>query len=201
MNRIVSFSFSLFFLLNLTASVNAQCLKTSLFESTDSVYMYHTLLDAYTFHFSGIMAIKKMDNSHRIIFSTETGSTLFDFTLTKNKCKANYVMKAMNNALFLALIKSDIKDLLQTYKYKKNYAKRVQEEIVNNETIEYNQSGDKGVIHSKEIYLRFSKNNEIKKIITFQFNSNEQMSESTISITHQNMPITIEMTAFSNARE
>ncbi|MEI6311635.1 MAG: hypothetical protein WCP57_05170 [Bacteroidota bacterium] len=193
--------FSLLIMLCLGISVNAQNQPSTLFDSRDSVYMYHTLLDAYSFHFSGIMAIKKIDNTHRIIFSTETGSTLFDFTLTKNKCKANYVMKAMNNALFLALIKSDIKDLLQTYKYKKNYAKHVQEEVIKNETIEYNQSGDKGVIHSKEIYLRFSKHQEIKKIITFQFNSNEQLSESTITITHQNIPIKIEMDAFTNAEE
>jgi len=201
MKRIQKYYFTFFFFLLFALPVKAQTQHTSLFETTDSVYMYHTLLDAYSFHFSGIMAIKKIDDTHRIIFSTETGSTLFDFTLTKKKCKANYVMKAMNNVLFIALIKSDLKDLLQTYKYKKNYIKFVYEEIASYEVYESNQAADNGVNKTKDIKLTFTKNKEIKKIIFFQFISNNKSSESTISISHQNRPIKIEMTAFSNSAD
>ncbi len=179
----------------------AQDSIVSFFNETDTVYLYHTLLDAYTFHFSGVMAIKKLETQHRIIFTTETGATLFDFTIEKNKCNTNFIMKEMKNPIFVKLIKSDLLDLVQSYLENKNYSDKVKNMINTSTVYSIDSNGKELIVDTREYIFNFLKNKNIYKTITyFDIKENGELSNK-INVIHNNLPIKIELSKFYNTRE
>jgi hypothetical protein len=173
----------------------------SFFNETDTVYLYHTLLDAYTFHFSGVMAIKKLETQHRIIFTTETGATLFDFTIEKNKCKTNFIMKEMKNPIFVKLIKTDLLDLVQSYLENKNYTDKVKNMINTSTVYSTDSNGKQVLVDTREYIFNFLKNKNIYKTITyFDIKENGEFSNK-INVIHNNLPIKIELSKFYNSVE
>ena len=176
-------------------SIQAQEDTVFFFNQADTTYLYHTLLDAYTFHFSGIMAIKKINQEYRVIFSTETGATLFDFTVTNTKCKTNFVMKEMKNPLFIALIKSDLIDLIAKKEASKKYT--IQKKKLS--TIQdFNAHKSYFPI---EYLVTFKKGKKDNKSISYIISDSELQTPEQIHIKHINMPILIEMNLFYNVTE
>lgn len=180
-------------LLFICFSMNAQESMPTFFNQTDSTNLYHTLLDAYSFHFSGIMAIKKINEQHRIIFSTETGATLFDFTVEGNRCKANFVMKEMKNPIFVNLVKKDLVDLIKPKVASKNI------EIQKNQ-LESIQDNNAHITYQPiEYVVNFKNKNKVNKTIRYILYDSKNQHAETIKINHLNMPIQIEMNLFYNA--
>ena len=189
----------MFLLLFITA--HAQEAAPLIFNQTDSTCLYHSLLDAYKFHLSGILALKKVGEGYRIIFSTETGSTIFDFSISHGKCQSNYILKSAKNPLFIGLVKSDLLDLVQQYRKKKRYEKFVKEEYSVTKSIEHNKPSKQAEITSKEWLLTFMNRGKIQKTIQYTSVVGYENSESSIVISHLTMPVKIEMKSFRNLSE
>jgi hypothetical protein len=179
----------------------AQDSIVSFFNERDTVYLYHTLLDVYTFHFSGVMAIKKLETQHRIIFSTETGATLFDFTIEKNKCKTNYIMKEIENPIFVKLIKTDLLDLVQSYLEKKNYTDKVKVSNYSNSNFRLDNNGNQNIVYISGCTIDFINNKNIYKTISHIKSDENGIVSYVINIIHNNLPIKIELSKFYNTIE
>lgn len=77
-------------------------------------YVYKAKIEAFDKFFGGIFIIKKLGKAHhRIVFTTEMGNKLFDFTLHPSGFKTNYVLPEMNKKVFINLLKSDLKILVR----------------------------------------------------------------------------------------
>jgi hypothetical protein len=85
------------------------------FNHKDQSYLYRTKLEAFSFHFSGLMFFKCTgDQQYLASFTTETGITLFAMTINHSKIKVTQLMKEMKKPFFMGMIKTDMRFLLGT---------------------------------------------------------------------------------------
>ena len=84
------------------------------FKPAFTVALYKTEVDVVGNHLSGLLLIKKMqDSSIRMVFSNEMGFTFFDFEFTPGKnFKVFSVMKKMNKKPVLKTLRKDFELIL-----------------------------------------------------------------------------------------
>ena len=76
-------------------------------------YVYKANIAFRENNFGGILIIKKIDeDSHRILFTTEMGNKIFDFTISDNTYKTNYLNDQINNQKFIKVLVNDFKVLI-----------------------------------------------------------------------------------------
>lgn len=96
------------------------------FSDISKDYVYKTKIEAFDKSFGGLLIVKKLGAAyHRIVFTTEVGNTLFDFTFMGDNFKVNRILKEMDRKLLVNILKRDFKTLiaehplvLQTFKDK-----------------------------------------------------------------------------------
>ncbi len=71
-------------------------------------YVYKAKINFGTKSFGGIFAVKKLgEGYHRVVFTTEMGNKLFDFSFIKNEFKINFILDEMNKKILINLLKRD----------------------------------------------------------------------------------------------
>ncbi|WP_291864459.1 hypothetical protein [Maribacter sp.] len=79
-------------------------------------YVYKADLQFYKRKFSGIIIIKKIaEKEHRLVFATEMGNKIFDFSFHQNEFKVNYVLGDMDKKIILNILQRDFTTLLKEY--------------------------------------------------------------------------------------
>ena len=91
------------------------------FKPVFTVALYNTTVDVVGNHLSGLLLIKKMpDSSTRMVFSSETGFTFFDFEFAADGTfKVHTVIKKMNKKSVLKTLQHDFELVLMN---KLNYS-------------------------------------------------------------------------------
>lgn len=88
-------------------------IKNPYFSDVNRDYIYKASIDVYGKNFGGLLIIKKItDNQHRIAFTTEMGSKLFDFTFTEDDFKVNFILDELNKKMLINILKKDFKVLV-----------------------------------------------------------------------------------------
>lgn len=160
------------------------------FSNKTKDYIYKANIYVYKKSFSGILIIKKINNQHhRIVFTTELGNKLFDFSYVKGKFKVNFIIDEMNKSILINILKKDFKVLI-IEKFKIN----------NTYTI------DKTNVFESEIgknkHFLFITNNQIVKIIrirngkekvVFLFSEINDTIANNIQILHHNIKLNIKL--------
>ncbi|NND88836.1 MAG: hypothetical protein HKM28_06285 [Flavobacteriaceae bacterium] len=121
------FSISLFLLLTLNSCAlsltkNLRELPTdrfivtnTYFSDSDLDYVYKAKLDLYGNYFGGILIIKKIGpREHRVVFTSEFGTKLFDFLLKKDKFTVLSIVEDLDKNLIINTLRTDFQTLLQT---------------------------------------------------------------------------------------
>ena len=84
------------------------------FSNATKDYVYKANIEAYENIFSGIFIVKKLGNSsHRIVFTTEMGNKIFDFSFVEGTFKVNFIIDAMDKAILINILKKDFKILVE----------------------------------------------------------------------------------------
>lgn len=84
------------------------------FSDVNQDYVYKANIDVYDNNFGGLLIIKKIEaQNHRVVFTTEMGKKLFDFSITETDFKVNYILDELNKKLLINLLKTDFKALIQ----------------------------------------------------------------------------------------
>lgn len=87
--------------------------KNPYFSDTNKDYIYKTKIDIYGNYFGGIMIFKKLGiNHHRIVFTTEFGSKIFDFEINNDTFTKNYIIDDLDRKLIVNTLEKDFKILL-----------------------------------------------------------------------------------------
>lgn len=95
-------------------TTNQEIIINPYFSDTNQDYVYKASIDVYDNTFGGLLIIKKIkDQNHRVVFTTEMGKKLFDFTITETDFKVNYILDELNKKLLINLLKADFKALVQ----------------------------------------------------------------------------------------
>lgn len=163
------------------------------FSSIDVDYVYKAKLDIYGNYFGGILIIKKIArNNHRVVFTTEFGSKVFDFSYEGDTFTKNFAVEDLDKKIIINILERDFRILIK-------------ESII---VGDYFTTDDKDVFKTKlngrSNYYMFSKNNELKEIVNttrtkekirFTFTGDRDIA-SHIDIKHQTIKLTMALDKF-----
>ena len=83
------------------------------FRPTFSSFMYKTEVDVMGNQFNGILVFKTMpDSSRRVVFTSETGPTFFDFEFKEDRFRVVYCLKKLNRKAVIQTLRKDFELLL-----------------------------------------------------------------------------------------
>ena len=86
------------------------------FSDPSKDYVYKAKIDAFDKSFGGLFIVKKLGNTnHRLVFTTEMGNTIFDFTFQEDNFKVNRILKAMDRNILINILKKDFKALIEEH--------------------------------------------------------------------------------------
>jgi len=89
-------------------------IRNSYFSDETKDYVYKANITVYDNDFSGIFIVKKIDEAnYRIVFTTEIGNKVFDFSFINDTFKVNNILEDMNKALLINILKKDFSALVK----------------------------------------------------------------------------------------
>ncbi len=165
------------------------------FSNSEIDYVYKAKIEVYKKNFGGILIVKKLGpNNHRVVFTTEFGSKLFDFQFEGDTFTKHFMVEDLDKKFIVNILKDDFKLLvnesatvLSVYESK-------------NERIYKTQSDD-----MFNFYFLEDKSEKLKKIINtsktkekveIDFTSSEENIANVIAIKHNNIKLTIDLEKF-----
>ncbi|MDC9723558.1 MAG: hypothetical protein PSN34_12425 [Urechidicola sp.] len=84
------------------------------FSNPDLDYIYKAQISIKENNFGGILIIKKINmQEHRVVFTTEIGNKIFDFSYIGNEFKVNSILADMDKKILINLLKKDFKVLIE----------------------------------------------------------------------------------------
>lgn len=136
----------------------------NLYFSSAEDYVYKCQMDIYNNHVSGILIIKKInDTTHRVVLTSDFGNKLIDFEISEHDFKLNYVLPDLDKKIVINFLKNDFQHLL-----KREYP--VNSRFENKESNIYLSKLDKNTY-----YLFFNKENGLLNQIIYTKNSKEKI--------------------------
>jgi len=143
---------------------NSEKSVENLYFSSNDDYVYKCQMDIYKNHVSGILIIKKInETTHRVVMTSDFGNKLIDFEISDNDFKLNYVLPDLDKKIVINFLKNDFQQLL-----KRQYP--VTKSFENENSKIYLSKIDK-----KGYYLFFNKENGLLKQIIYTKNNKEKI--------------------------
>jgi len=143
---------------------NSEKTVENLYFSSSEDYVYKCQMDIYKNHVSGILIIKKInETTHRVAMTSDFGNKLIDFEISDSNFKLNYVLPDLDKKIVINFLKNDFQQLL-----KQKYP--VTESFENENSKIYLSKIDK-----KGYYLFFSKEDNLLKQIIYTKNNKEKI--------------------------
>lgn len=164
----------------------------NLYFSSGEDYVYKCQMDIYKNHVSGILIIKKLnETSHRVAMTSDFGNKLIDFEISENDFKLNYVLPDLDKKIVINFLKNDFRELLR-----KQYP--VNASFENDDSKIYLSKADK-----KAYYLFFNKENGLlkniiytkknKEKIDFTFAAKKHIFADSLNLKHKDFKINIKL--------
>ena len=151
-------------------------------------YVYKAKVKAFDNTFGGLLILKKLGpKHHRIVFTTELGNTLFDFSFQNDGFRVNRIVKEMDRTLLISILKRDFAALI---------AERppVLQTFTNNGNRVYATD----ILSKKHYFYRSEKQldkivriRHAKEKVVFLFSETEPGRAGKIEIVHTGFPLTI----------
>lgn len=89
-------------------------IRNSYFSDATKDYVYKANIEVYGNNLSGIFVVKKISEAnHRIVFTTEMGNKIFDFSFVDDTFKVNFIIEDMDKAILINVLRRDFKVLVQ----------------------------------------------------------------------------------------
>ncbi|GAB0156371.1 hypothetical protein CHRYSEOSP005_16350 [Chryseobacterium sp. Alg-005] len=181
-----------FQLTDATPVSNAETVVENLYFSSGEDYVYKCQIDIYKNHVSGILIIKKLnETTHRVALTSDFGNKLIDFEISDQDFKVNYVIPDLDKKMVINFLRNDFQQLL-----KRQYP--VSKSFENNQSKIYLSKTDK-----KACYLFFNKQNGLlntiiytknnKEKIDFTFEAKKHIFADSIDLQHKDFKINIKL--------
>jgi len=160
------------------------------FSNATKDYVYKADLQFYKKKFSGIIIIKKIaDKAHRLVFTTEMGNKIFDFSFYQNTFKVNHVLEDMNKKIILNVLERDFTTLLKEY--------NVSSQTYTKEHLEVKEAE---VLNKKHFYFyedvgltKIVREGIGKEKVVYHFSNIKDAAAKRILIAHKNIKLKIQL--------
>jgi len=160
------------------------------FSDVSKDYVYKAKIDVYDKTFGGIFIVKKIaEANHRVVFTTEMGSKIFDFTFYNNDFKVNYILAEMDKKILINILEKDFRVLV-----------RENGTILNISVKESTTLFETEIVKKKYFYA--FKNDQLNSIsrvkmgkekVQFIFSDINAITAKNIQILHHNIKLTIKL--------
>jgi hypothetical protein len=152
-------------------------------------YVYKAQITFAQKSFGGIFVVKKLGQKHhRVVFTTEMGNKILDFSFIENEFKINFILKKINKKVFINLLKKDFFALINENPkvvghYKKQGDITLFESRIKNDTYFY--------LHKDQHLTKILKTGQGKEKVTYIFLETENTHAKEIRISHNNRKLKI----------
>jgi len=164
----------------------------SYFSDPKTDYVYKAHISIYGKDFGGIFIAKKInDTLYRAAFTTEFGNKLFDFEITDDSFKVNYIMEELDRKIIVNTLKRDFMLLL-----KKHH--QIEGQYNDNQDFIY-KSADKGRYNYMFIdkatgkLFKIVNTTKSKEKIVVNFSKENNILAKNIVIDHKSIKLKIEL--------
>lgn len=151
-------------------------------------YVYKADISIFNKNFSGIFIVKKLGkDEHRVVFTTEMGTTIFDFSFLPNEFKVNYIVPDMNKKILIRILEKDFKALITENPFLKTSFKKNEETI-----LECVLDDSRHFYYSKEQQLyKIVRVANGKEKVEFLFSEIDRNKATSIKISHKKLDLNI----------
>lgn len=177
--------------------ITSEVFKSPYFSDKNEDYVYKASISVYGNNFGGIFIVKKTNEStHRAVFTTEFGNTLFDFEISGNNFEVNHIIDELDRKILINTLKRDFMLLL-----KENFS--VSKKFENEYFRVYKSEDDKrfNYLFVNKTDGKFSKlvhATKSKEKINIEYLSENNTLADKIIIQHKNIKLRIELNKIIN---
>ena len=160
------------------------------FSDASKDYVYKAKIEVYNKTFGGIFIVKKIaEANHRVVFTTEMGSKIFDFSFNNDDFEVNYILEEMDKKILLNILEKDFRVLVR------EHGKILNKSVKENRTLLETE------IVNKKYFYTF-KNDQLNSIsrvkmgkekVQFIFSDISAITAKNIQILHHNIKLTIKL--------
>jgi len=160
------------------------------FSDASKDYVYKAKIEVYNKTFGGIFIVKKIaKGNHRVVFTTEMGSKIFDFSFHNDDFKVNYILDEINKKLLLNILEKDLRVLVR--EHENVLSKSIRENTI---LIETKIANKKYFYVFKDEQLNsVSRVKNGKEKVQFTFSKICDVTAKNIQILHHNIKLTINL--------
>jgi hypothetical protein len=171
-------------------AITDELIHNPYFSDASKDYVYKAKITLYSKTFGGIFIVKKIaEANHRIVFTTEMGSKLFDFSFKNDDFKVNYILENMNKKMLLNILEKDFRVLIREHLKPINNSIKGTSELIETELFskKYYYAFDQGELRS---ISRVKSGKEKVQIIFSEIND---ATAKNIQILHYNIKLKIQL--------
>lgn len=178
-------------------AVTSELFKVPYFSDKAIDYVYKSSISVYGRNFGGIFIAKKIDDTtHRIVFTTEFGNKLFDFEISGNEFKVNFILEELDRKIIVNMLKRDFMLLL-----KKEFKVEEQFENAAFTVLKSKDENRFNYLFVSKKSLRLEKlihSTKSKEKISIEYLSENNTLADKIIIDHKNIKLRIELNFLKN---
>mgnify|MGYP000433413488 FL=1 len=172
-------------------AVDSQLVKNAYFSNQEKDYVYKAKINVYNNYFGGVFIVKKIaDSNHRIVFTTEMGAKIFDFSFYKDEFKVNYIIDELNKKILLNVLEKDFRVLVresqQVISKSEKHGVHILETKINNKTYFYK-------LLNNDVLKSIVRVNNGKEKVQFLFLNIHEATAKNIQILHSNIKLDINL--------
>lgn len=166
------------------------------FSSSEIDYVYKAKIEIYGKHFGGILIIKKIaENAHRVVFTTEFGSKIFDFLYQGDSFVKNFVIEDLDKKIIVNTLQRDFKLLIT--ERAKVLAQYASEGNLIFKTKRDNRFNFYFFTVENPVLEKMIQTSKSKEKVEIVFTSTEKVLAQQIGITHSNIKLKIDLDYFN----
>ncbi len=172
------------------AEIAAKEILNPYFSDPSKDYVYKARITLQKKQFGGLFIVKKLGpNWHRVVFTTEMGNKILDFSFEGDRFTVNYLLEEMNRKVLVNTLKRDFKTLIT-----EDFT--VLRAFTNDDMNIFEAN------YNKKKYFYFYKDGQLEKIIwtsgkkkktEYLFLENTGNLAKEIQIIHKNIPLQINL--------
>lgn len=166
---------------------------TSPFDSSFNKILFNTKIYFYKKYFTGLLFIKQTsENNFRLVFISEIGKKIFDFTLNNNTFKVEYILPAIDKPILIKTLKKDFSLMLfNDFNKSKKIKINSKDSII---TLKFKTDyGKTFALYKNKKLISINSSNKIRKIIDIKYLDYKNKLPKEINIDHKNIKLIINL--------